>query len=198
MLGIDIDFGRCQVIKRPRFGDRCFISHFTRGLCWDWITWDQAGPLAGKWRTISWEGRGVRCGKLAPPRLQPMPVSVKDWWVAPRQQVLNVPIAYRSYGPGKPSSLLLTEAWLKPTTSWLRVGEKLDGVPKIGQPVCRGYSQEFLFLESTGIYPNLLVTRERLLCIDRMRYVWSRTIRGLSVGCVWCVGQVSPTRCTSI
>jgi hypothetical protein len=47
-----------------------------------------------------------------------------------------------------------------------------------------------LFLGSSGIHLNLLTTRERLLCIDHMRYVWSGTIRGLSMGCVWCVGLV--------
>jgi hypothetical protein len=36
--------------------------------------------------------------------------------------------------------------------------------------------------------------RERLLCINHIRCVWSGTIRGLSVGCVWCVGRVFPCR----
>jgi hypothetical protein len=31
-----------------------------------------------------------------------------------------------------------------------------------------------------------------------MRYVWSRTIHELSMGCVWCVGRVSFAGCTSI
>jgi hypothetical protein len=43
-----------------------------------------------------------------------------------------------------------------------------------------------------------LMTRERLLYTDHMRYVWSRTIHGLSVGCMWCVGLVSPVGCISI
>jgi hypothetical protein len=34
-----------------------------------------------------WEGQGVVCGKPAPPRLYPLPVSVKDRWVG--EQVLN-------------------------------------------------------------------------------------------------------------
>jgi hypothetical protein len=51
-----------------------------------------------------------------------------------------------------------------------------------------------LFLESCGICPNLSVTHERLLCDDLVRYVWSGTIRGLSVGCVWRVGRVFPCR----
>jgi hypothetical protein len=41
-----------------------------------------------------------------------------------------------------------------------------------------------LFLRSSGIHLNLSVTRKRLLCVDHVRYVWSRIIRGLSVGCV--------------
>jgi hypothetical protein len=48
------------------------------------------------------------------------------------------------------------------------------------------------FLGSTGIRPNLSVTCERLTCIDRVRYVWAGTIRGLSVGYVWHVGRVFP------
>jgi hypothetical protein len=51
-----------------------------------------------------------------------------------------------------------------------------------------------LFLRSSGIRPNLSVTHERLLCIDHTRYVWSGTIRGLSMGCVWRVGWVFPCR----
>jgi hypothetical protein len=39
---------------------------------------------------------------------------------------------------------------------------------------------------------------KRLLCTDCMRYVWSETIRRLSMGCVWLVGRVSPVMCTSI
>jgi hypothetical protein len=46
-----------------------------------------------------------------------------------------------------------------------------------------------LFHRSSGIQSNLSVTHERLLCID---HVWSGTLRGLSLGCVWRVGQVFP------
>jgi hypothetical protein len=49
-----------------------------------------------------------------------------------------------------------------------------------------------LFLRSSAIHSNLSVTHERLLCVDHMRYVWSGTIHGLSVGCVWRVGWVFP------
>jgi hypothetical protein len=61
------------------------------------------------------------------------------------------------------------------------VGEKLDGDQEIGQPTCLNCSREFLFLESSEIHLNLSVTHERLLCVDPMRYVWSRTICRLGV-----------------
>jgi hypothetical protein len=51
-----------------------------------------------------------------------------------------------------------------------------------------------LFLRSSGIHQNLLVTHERLLCVEHVRYVWFEAIRGLSVGCVWHVGRVFPCR----
>jgi hypothetical protein len=40
------------------------------------------------------------------------------------------------------------------------------------------------FLGSSGIYPNLSASRKRLLDVDHVRYVWSWTIRGQSVGSV--------------
>jgi hypothetical protein len=46
-------------------------------------------------------------------------VSVKDRGVGTYEQVLNVPIAYQWYGPGKPSSLLSVDVWLSPLLHWL-------------------------------------------------------------------------------
>jgi hypothetical protein len=51
------------------------------------------GALRWKVEIIGWEGQGVICGKLAPLRLQYLLVLVKDRWVGPREQVLNVLIA---------------------------------------------------------------------------------------------------------
>jgi hypothetical protein len=51
-----------------------------------------------------------------------------------------------------------------------------------------------LFLRSNRIHPNLSMTREIMICVDHVRYVWFGTIRGLSVGCVWCVGRIFPYR----
>jgi hypothetical protein len=56
-------------------------------------------------------------------------VLVKDRWVDTREQVLNVLITCRGYGHGKPSSRLLTEAYLFPTTSLAVMGEKLGMDP---------------------------------------------------------------------
>jgi hypothetical protein len=35
------------------------------------------------------------------------------------------------------------------------------------------------------------VSRKRLLDVDHVRYIWSQTIRGLSMGSVWRVGFAS-------
>jgi hypothetical protein len=49
-------------------------------------------------------------------------MSVKNWWVGPREQVLNVPIACWWYVPSKPSNLPSIDAWLCPHyfIGWLR------------------------------------------------------------------------------
>jgi hypothetical protein len=65
-------------------------------------------------------------------------MSIKDWWVGPHEQVLNVSIACWWYGPSKPSSLSLIEAWLKPTSSLVGLGEKLGMDPWISRPAWGG------------------------------------------------------------
>jgi hypothetical protein len=54
------------------------------------------------------------------------------------------------------------------------------------------------FSREQCIRPTLLMTHERLLYADHMRYVWSRAIRGPNVECVWRVDQVFTAGCTSI
>jgi hypothetical protein len=104
------------VVERPRVGDRCFISHFTRGLRGDWITWRPGRALRWKVEDRRLGRSGSVMSKPAPPRLcsPPSLVSHKDRWVGPREKVLNVPIACRRYGPGKPSSWPSTEEWFCP------------------------------------------------------------------------------------
>jgi hypothetical protein len=155
------------------------------------------GPLDRKWRTIGWKGRGVWCGKLAPSWLEPPPVSVKDRWIGPREQVLNVLITCWWYGSSKPSSLSLTGACLKRTASMVVLGEKLMWVPRATQS---GWEVELgaLFLRSSASVQPCWRLYERLLFANHVRYIWSRVIRGPRVECVWCVDQVSPTGCTSI
>jgi hypothetical protein len=55
-----------------------------------------------------------------------------------------------------------------------------------------------LLLGCSGSAQIYLRLYERLLYVDHVRYVWSWTIRGLSVESVWSVGWVSPAGCTSI
>jgi hypothetical protein len=54
---------------------------------------------------------------------------VKNRWVGPREQVLNISIAYWLYEPSKPSSLPSTDASLQPTASIVVLEEKLRQVP---------------------------------------------------------------------
>jgi hypothetical protein len=96
-------------------------------------------------------------------------------------------------GPSKPSSLSSTKAWLKPTASFSGLGGKLGMDPQIIQPVSCGSGREPYF-GGSGIRLNLLVTCERLLCVDRVRYVWCRTIRKLIIGCMWLVDRGFPYR----
>jgi hypothetical protein len=81
----------------------------------------------------------------------------------------------------KSSSLSSTEVWLKPTASLVGWGEKLGTDPCIGQPRVLWIMSGALFLGGSEICPNLSVTLKRLLCIDRVRYVWSGTIHRLSL-----------------
>jgi hypothetical protein len=56
---------------------------------------DRAGPFRGISGTLRREGRGECCGYSEIFYVVAPPVSVKDWVVGTREQVLNVPIAYR-------------------------------------------------------------------------------------------------------
>jgi hypothetical protein len=56
-----------------------------------------------------------------------------DRWVAPREQVLNIPIVCQRYGPGNPSGQPPTEGGFTPTASMAVLGEKLGMDPWIGQ-----------------------------------------------------------------
>jgi hypothetical protein len=79
-------------------------------------------------------------------------MSIKDRWVGPHEQVLNVPIACWCYGSGMPSGLLSIEACLFPTASLAFVGEKLRTDPWIGRPSSYGLCQEPLFSRSVDLY----------------------------------------------
>jgi hypothetical protein len=116
-----------------------------------------------------------------------------DRWVGPHEQVLNVPIACRCYGPGKPSSWLSTEAFFPHCL--IDCCGREAGYGPMDQTVVELWIvlRTLLFGGSESVQICWWL-RERLLCVDHTRYVWSVTIRGLSVGCVWCVGQVFPYR----
>jgi hypothetical protein len=78
-------------------------------------------------------------------------VSVNDRWVGPNEQVLNVPITCRRYGPGKPISLSSTEGGFTPIASMAVLGEKLGMNSWINQPSCYGLGREPFFLGAMSL-----------------------------------------------
>jgi hypothetical protein len=82
-------------------------------------------------------------------------VLVKDRWVVPREQVLNVPIACRRYGPIKHNSRLSTEACLFPNASLAVMGEKLGTDPWTGQPACYGLGREPIFSGVVDLFKSV-------------------------------------------
>jgi hypothetical protein len=82
-------------------------------------------------------------------------VSVKDRWIGPREQVLNVPITCQCYGPSKPSSWLSTEDCLFPTASMIVVGEKLGTDLRIRQSSSCGLCQESFFSGAVDMYKSV-------------------------------------------
>jgi hypothetical protein len=95
------------------------------------------------------------------------------------------------YGSSKPSSLSSIGAWLTPIASLAVRGRETRWEPAdrpatrvrdiVGNPYFSG---------AMGSVQNLLAALERSLYVDHMRYIWSMTIRGLSVESVWRIGRV--------
>jgi hypothetical protein len=59
------------------------------------------------------------------------------------------------YEPSKPSILLVTRAWLFPTTSLVFVGEKLGTNPRISQPACCGLCRERFFSGAVDLFKSV-------------------------------------------
>jgi hypothetical protein len=72
-------------------------------------------------------------------------VSVKDQWVGPREQVVNVSIACLYMGPVSLVVDCQQKFDFSPTASLAVVGEKLGTDPRIGQPTCCGLCREPFF-----------------------------------------------------
>jgi hypothetical protein len=116
----------------------------------------------------------------------------------PREQVLNVPIACRWYGPDKPNSLLSTKICLFSTASLAVVGEKLNTDPWIRRPSSCGLCRKPFFLGAVDLYKSVkdFATGCYVLTAwdtyDLGPYVdWAWDACGVSVG-------FSPVGCTSI
>jgi hypothetical protein len=100
------------------------------------------GPLGGKVEYHQLGKLGSGMWKAGAFMVVAPPVSVKDRWVGPCEQVLNVPIACWWYVP---SILTSTEGGFTPTTSMAGSEEKLGMNLWIGQPSCYGLCQEPFF-----------------------------------------------------
>jgi hypothetical protein len=149
------------------------------------------GPLGGKWRPSV--GKVRKCyvesrhlhgcsPRLSWLRTDGLTPASKYW-------------TYRShagiYGPSKPNSRLSTDVCLSPLLHWL--AQKRSWVRNHGSVSrCAMNYVGSPFSWEQWLCPTLSTTREGLLCIDHVRYVWSWTIHGLSVKNVWCVGRVFP------
>jgi hypothetical protein len=128
----------------------------------------------------------VVCGKLIPTRLYPLPVLVKDRWIRPREQVLNIPITcwYMSL-----LSLVVSCQqklnfsplchWLLWERSWVRTYGSISRrtVDCVESPSSRGQ----------WICSNLLMTMRKVaMCWPReICIVWdyTRTERGMRMAC---------------
>jgi hypothetical protein len=75
--------------------DHRFLNSSSSLDCSSWLNWRLGGAIRWNGETAGWKCQQVVCGKPAPPRLYPPPVSIKDRLVGPCEQVLNVPIACR-------------------------------------------------------------------------------------------------------
>jgi hypothetical protein len=95
--------------------------------------------------TIGWECQGVVCGKPSPLRLKPPPVLVKDRWVSPREQVLNVLIACWYMSPVSLVACHQQMFGFASTASLVGLGEKLETDTRIGQLACCGLRREPFF-----------------------------------------------------
>jgi hypothetical protein len=71
------------------------------------------------------------------------------------EQVLNVSIACRCYGPGKPSRWLSTKSCLFSTTSLAVVGEKLGTDPRIRRSSSYGLCWEPFFSGAGDLYKSI-------------------------------------------
>jgi hypothetical protein len=80
---------------------------------------------------------------------------------------LNIPIACRRYGSGKPSTLPSIEGGFTPTTSMVVLGEKLGMDLRIGQLACCELGQE-PFSREQWLCSSLLTTSQKVDVSDML------------------------------
>jgi hypothetical protein len=144
-----------RVVKRPH-DDHRFIKLNTFGLVVKtWLNWRPDGATRGKGRQLVGKVREWYVESRHLQGCSPPPVSVKDHSVGPREQVLNVQIAYWWYEPCKPSTRPLIDAWLYPHSfiGWL--GREVGYGPADQSVVGCGLCREPFFLGEVGLFNSV-------------------------------------------
>jgi hypothetical protein len=142
MTDIEIDVSRRWVVERQRVGDMSLYTHlFLLRMVNlrpdEVIRWKVEDRRLRKSGSVMW--------KVSTSKVVASSVSVKDWRVGPREQVLNILNACWRYGSGKSSSLSSTNAWFCPHCFNGCVGRETVVDMWIGQPMYCGSGQEPLF-----------------------------------------------------
>jgi hypothetical protein len=137
-----------RVVGRP-CGGHMFLNIELWFCWWNIVNWRPGGAL--KWKAVDCRlGRsGSVMWKAGTSTVVPLPVSVKDRWVGPHDQVLNVPIVYWCYGHNKLSSLPSTEGGFIFIASMVASGRETGYGPMDWSTVMPWIRSEALFLGSS-------------------------------------------------
>jgi hypothetical protein len=117
---------------------------------WNWFNWRPGGALRWKLDDHQLGRSGSVIWKVGTSKVVAPPVSVKDRCVGPREQVLNIHIAYQRYGPGEPSNRPLTEGWLYPHYFNGCLGRETGYRPMNRSAITLWIGLGVFFLESSG------------------------------------------------
>jgi hypothetical protein len=169
-----IDYDRSRV-EKPHPWDLWFVPSLFKLVTIGWITWDRAGPLGGKCRTIGWGGRGVVLASRHLQGCNPCLCQLRINGLAPTSKYWM----YRSHTVDRYLAFI--------TASMAVLREKLGGVPT-DHSARLGVVSGALFLGSNRVRPMLWMACKRLPHMWTTRRKHTLGIHGLAweahVSCV--------------